>query len=209
MNKQAALINIDKDFQRAVEEAARLYESGEVFVYPTDTIYGFGCNPFNDHATEMIDTIKERKQEKRYILLIDSIDTLNNYVEFRNDNQKDFLNKIWPGPVSAVLNLNARMHSKLNYFTAAFRIPENKFCKELLASIKLPLVSTSVNRRDEKPLNDYKEIARMFGDKISAIFYTDKPGTVTASTLIDLTGEEPVLLREGKIKFVELMKKFG
>ena len=73
----------------------------------------------------------------------------------------------------------------------------------------MPLVSTSVNRTGSEPLNDPSLITQEFSSDVDAIFYSDKKSFFEASTLIDLTGDEPKLVREGRIKFVDLMKKLN
>ncbi len=73
----------------------------------------------------------------------------------------------------------------------------------------MPLISTSVNRTGNEPLNDPSLIIQEFSNEVDAIFYSEKKSYFEASTLIDLTTDEPKLIREGKIKFVELMKKLN
>lgn len=204
----AELINIDKKLDSAISKAKKYYLQGTVFIYPTDTIYGFGANPFNEEAVKRIDNIKGRKDSKPYILLIDGIDTLIKYVEIRNEKHLDFLLAIWPNPVSVVLNLNRRTQSILNVNTAAFRIPNHRFCLKLLQEIKMPLISTSVNKSNTKPLTEVSLIKDIFNSEVEAIFFTEKKSFVEASTLIDLSDSNPVLLREGKIKFDDLLEKF-
>ena len=204
----AELINVDRKLDSAVTKAKKFYLQGTVFIYPTDTIYGFGANPFNEEAVKKIDNIKERKDSKPYILLVDGIDTLIKYVDIRNEKHLDFLLAIWPNPVSVVLNLNRRTQSILNIKTAAFRIPNQRFCLKLLQEIKMPLISTSVNKSDTKPLTEVSLIKDTFNSEVEAIFFTEKKSFVEASTLIDLSDSNPVLLREGKIKFGDLLQKF-
>jgi L-threonylcarbamoyladenylate synthase len=206
--KGAELINIDKKLEAAINKAKKYYLEGTVFIYPTDTIYGFGANPFNEDAVKRIDYIKGRNETKRYILLIDSIDTLTKYVDIQNEKHLDFLLAIWPNPVSVVLNLNKKTQSILKQNTAAFRIPHQRFCLKLLEQIKMPLVSTSVNKADMEPLMELSVIKDTFISEVDAIFYTEKKSYFKASTLIDLSNSHPVLLREGKIKFEDLIEKF-
>ena len=206
--KTSELINIDRKFDIAVNKAKKYYLEGTVFIYPTDTIYGFGANPFNEEAINRINNIKGREDSKPYILLVDSIDTLSKYVDIQSEKHLDFLITIWPNPVSVVLNLNSRTRSILHNETAAFRIPNNRFCLKFLEQIKMPLVSTSVNRSGSEPLNEISVIKDSFLTEVDAIFYTEKKSFVNASTLIDLSNSHPVLLREGKIKFAELLQKF-
>src|SRR5690606_23249111 len=95
----------------------------------------------------------------------------------------------------------------LNIETAAFRIPHNRFCKKFLDAVNMPVISTSVNRSNEKPLFDPVLIEEEFGSEVDTIFYTNKKLTHEYSTIIDLSNNKPALIREGKIKFNDLLKK--
>jgi L-threonylcarbamoyladenylate synthase len=209
MNKVAKLIDIDNNLKFAVGEAKKIFFSGGVFIYPTDTIYGFGCNPFNYSAIKSLNNIKRREKGKPYILLVDSIETLLNYTDLQNDRTITFLKMIWPGPISIILNLSYKTRKLLNYNSAAFRIPDSDFCLNFLKEIKAPLVSTSVNISDGLPLDDSVQINNVFKKKVDAIFYDHQAGNYEASTLVDFTSEEPVVIRKGKINFVELWQKFS
>jgi len=209
MSKSEKLINVDSDIEFAVSEAKKIFYSGGIFIYPTDTIYGFGCNPFNNNALQTLNNIKGRVQQKQYILLVDSINTLLEYIDL-NDNQIiRKLKNIWPNPISFILNLNFKTRNLLKYNTAAFRIPDNIFCLNLLSELKVPLVSTSVNFSNQPPLTDYPSIKNEFADKVDAIFFMNEKENFGASTLVDLTKKHPKILRGGKNNFIELWKKFS
>ncbi len=206
--KKVNSLNIDENFDNAVNLATELFFNGGVFIYPTDTIYGFGGNPFNDEVLRKITIIKGRPDWKKYIHLIGSVEILKKYVEFNSEKIFDFLLNIWPNPVSVVLKLNEQTRDILGSETGAFRIPNNRFCLKLLNEIKMPLISTSVNRSGKQPLNDPDMIMQEFGKEVDAIFYTSKKSFFQASTVIDLTDDEPKLIREGKIKFTDITKNF-
>uniref|UniRef100_A0A7V3E7J2 L-threonylcarbamoyladenylate synthase n=1 Tax=Ignavibacterium album TaxID=591197 RepID=A0A7V3E7J2_9BACT len=201
-------INIDENFDEAFKSATELFFNGAVFIYPTDTIYGFGGNPFNDEVLRKITKIKGRPDWKRYIHLIGSVEILKKYVDINSEKVYDFLLNIWPNPVSVVLKLNEHTRDILGSDTGAFRIPNNRFCLRLLNEIKMPLISTSVNRSGKEPLNDPDMIVQEFGKEVDAIFYSTKKSFFEASTVIDLSDDEPKLIREGKIKFSDLIKSF-
>ena len=207
MNKKAKLFNVDNDFNYSVKEAVELYHNGKVFIYPTDTIYGFGCNPFNGRAVEKINKIKKREGSKQFIFLIDSLNTLFNYVVKPKKSYEELLGKIWPNPVSVILELNDEKKKSLQTETVAFRIPDHKFCMSLLKEIRSPLVSTSVNINNESPLKNYSAIYDKFSKDISTIFFTNNEENKEPSTLVDLRGEKPVIIRKGSIKFAELIQK--
>ena len=204
----ANMKDIDQDFDEAVALAKKLFFNGKIFIYPTDTIYGFGCNPFNDEAVSAILKLKGRDEAKRFILLIDSISSLLKYIDIKNENHIDFLISIWPNPITVVLNLNKNAKKIFNHETAAFRIPSHRFCLKLLSELKMPLVSTSVNRSGKPALNDIQSIKYEYSGQVDAVFYTEKPPSYESSTLIDLSGDSPMLLREGKYKFEDIMTKY-
>jgi L-threonylcarbamoyladenylate synthase len=139
--------------------------------------------------------------------LISDLENLLNFAEVTSQKQLAFLKLIWPGPVSVILNLNSRAKKLLDQEEAAFRIPRNIFCQKLLKKIKLPLISTSVNRSGQEPLNNPEAIKKEFYE-VDAIFYSEQKSLPAASTIIDLRCEKPVLVREGAINFVELFEKF-
>ncbi len=208
ITKNAELINIEADFDKAIQKAKKIYLEGSVFVYPTDTIYGFGANPFNLDAVKRIDEIKRREHGKLYILLVNSIEVLLKYIEIKSEKHLDFLLSIWPNPVSVVLSLNSKTSEILGTETAAFRIPNNRFCMKLLSELEMPIISTSVNRSNQPPMVDPSLIIDEFSSEIDTIFYSEKKCYYEASTLIDLSDSVPILLREGKIKFEEILEKF-
>ena len=206
--KNAEIINIDTGFEDAVQKAKKLYLEGSVFVYPTDTIYGFGANPFNEEAIKKIDEIKHRILGKMYIMLVNNIEVLTKYIEIKSEKHLDFLLSIWPNAVSVVLQLNTKTSELLKTKTAAFRIPNHRFCQRLTGELEMPIISTSVNRSSNPPMVDPNLIIDEFSSEVSAIFFTDKKCYYEASTLIDLSDSIPILLREGKIKFNDLIDKF-
>lgn len=203
------LIDIDDDLNFAIKKAKKLFFEGGIFAYPTDTIYGIGANAFNHDALEKIDKIKKREEWKRYILLIDSINSLMRYVKIDNEKHYDFLIEIWPNPVSVVLNLNEETKKLLMMETCAFRIPNHFFCQKLLNELKIPIVSTSANRSKQPPINDPDMIMQEFNYEIDAVFKTKKKSFNQNSTVISLAEGNLNLIRDGKISFNELEKKYN
>jgi L-threonylcarbamoyladenylate synthase len=209
VEKLTQIYNIEENFDDSIHTATHIYFEGGVFVYPTDTIYGFGANPFNKDALTKISFIKRRSIEKKYILLAADIEMVLKHVELTHESHADFLISVWPNPVSIVLKLNGYFRDIMESETMAFRIPNHNFCRKLLNDIKMPIVSTSVNRSDEPEMNDFTQISQEFNHEIDAIFFSEKPPLNIASTVINLTGKSPVLHREGMISFAELMAKFN
>jgi tRNA threonylcarbamoyl adenosine modification protein (Sua5/YciO/YrdC/YwlC family) len=209
VNKAAEKINIDNDENYALRRAVEIFKDGGLFIYPTDTIYGFGCNPFDESALKRLNDLKSREAEKQYIFLIDSIESLSKYCNTSNKTL-GVLKKIWPAAVSVVLNLNFETKKKISYSTGAFRIPDNTFCLNLLNRLKSPIISTSVNLINEKPYTNGESIINSnFAKRVDAILYTSIEIQSQVSTVVDLTGKNPKVLREGQINFMELWEKFA
>lgn len=208
-NNLVKSISVDENLDEAIKLAVELFFNGGVFVYPTDTIYGFGGNPFNDEVVRKIARIKGRPDWKRYIHLVGSVEILQRYIDIKSEKIFDALLKIWPNPISVILKLNTHTRDILGTDTTAFRIPNNRFCLKLLNEIKMPLISTSVNRSGNPPMNDPGMIIQEFGKEVDTVFFSENKSFFEASTLIDLTDEHPKLIREGKIKFADLIKYFS
>jgi len=209
MKKQTEIINIVQNQDYAISKAVEIYNNGRLFIYPTDTIYGFGCNPFNKSSMRNLHKLKGRENRKQYILLISSVEILSGYAEVP-DKISCILNKIWPAAVTVILTLKDETSKKLNYSTAAFRVPDNKFCLTVLNKINNPLVSTSVNVSGQDPLHTSEQIISSdLGKMVDAIFINTDDNHTEPSTIIDLTTNEPKVLRHGKINFMDLWKKFS
>ena len=206
---QNKLINIDNNPHLALTSAAELFRTGKIFIYPTDTIYGIGGNPFDQNVIKRISEIKVRDEKKHFIWLISDIENVLNYVDITIENHINLLQKLWPSPVTVILNLNDRTKEITNQETAAIRIPDNTFCLKLLKEISRPLISTSVNTSGETPLIKIEQIINKFTTHVDAIFFSSQQESEKSSTIIDLTSIEPKLIREGSIKFVELFKKLS
>lgn len=209
MSDPRKLFDIEKDPESASTIICELFHAGKIFVYPTDTIYGIGGNPFDFGVVNRIAKLKGRQVKKQFIWLISDTEKLINYVEITEDRQLEFLQKIWPGPVSVILNLNIRTKQITLQDTIAVRIPKNDFCLNLLKEISLPLISTSVNKSGEAPVNHVDQIIHNFANDMDAVFYHHGKIEEKSSTIIDLTSKQPKLIREGSIKFVELLRNFN
>lgn len=205
-NENKNIVNIDEQFELAIDLSVNLYQSGKIFIYPTDTIYGIGGNPFDKKVIERVSEIKGRNEKKQFIWLLSDLENVLNYVELSSDTHYNLLQNIWPGPVSVVFELNERTNQITNFDTIAIRVPDNYFCQRLLKEIKQPLISTSVNFSGQAPLTDNKEIIEQFSPIVDATFLTSANTIGLHSTIIDLSKKEPQLIREGSVKFIELLK---
>jgi len=89
--KESILVNIDNSFDESINLASELFFKGSIFIYPTDTIYGFGGNPFNEMAIKKISEVKGKVNWRRYIFLISDIEMLKSYAVINSEKYLDFL----------------------------------------------------------------------------------------------------------------------
>ncbi len=140
------MISKERDLRKAVEEAVKMLREGGVILYPTDTVWGLGCDATNAVAVDKIFKIKRREESKSLIMLVDGQDMLSRYIKEVPDvawqilevNDKP-LTIIYPG--AERLAANALPEEK----TAAFRIPDHQFCQALIRRFGRPIISTSAN----------------------------------------------------------------
>ncbi len=191
---------LNSNFQKT-DKVIRLLKSGKVGVMPTDTIYGIVGSALNPETVEEIYTLRQREKDKPFIILISSIDDLKRFEIRLTKEQKVFLEKNWPNPLSIVLVVNT---DKFKYLhrgknSLAFRMPNNGKLLELLRQTG-PLVAPSANPEGIKPAETATEAKKYFEDNVS--FCVDggilksKPSTIV-QLLEDGTN---IVLREGHFK---------
>ncbi len=140
------MISKERELRKAVEEAVKVLRNGGVILYPTDTVWGLGCDATNPEAVDKIYKIKHREESKSLIMLVDGPDMLARYIKVVPEvawqiieiNDKP-LTIIYPGAEG--LAANAIPEEK----TAAFRIPDHQFCQALIRRFGKPIISTSAN----------------------------------------------------------------
>lgn len=175
---------------------------GGVIVFPTDTVYGIGCDPYDWSAVQRIYRIKRREQKKPLPVLAYSIDDLEGIVEM-NPNSRKIAERFWPGQVTMVLGLKdpdlgraLGIEDKI-----AVRVPGGECVRRILEKCRL-LVGTSANLSGAKPFVDPRECIEGVPDY--DVFVDG--GTIEGggeSTVVDLTGE-PVVVREGAVTKEEI-----
>jgi len=161
---------MNKFFESDISNALRILESGGTLLYPTDTIWGIGCDATSAMAVEKVYRIKSRSEAKSLIILIDNIDKLSNYIEKVPDITGDLLASI-TNPVTIIYS-NARKLAQnviASDGTIAIRIVRDDFCSELIRRFGKPIVSTSANISGFDPPAVFSQIA----DEIkNAVDYT-------------------------------------
>lgn len=155
-----------------IKQIIQLLKSGRIGVLPTDTIYGIVGSALNPQTVEEIYRLRKRTPDKPMIILISSIEDVKRFGIKLTKKQKDFLEKIWPNPISVVLPCTNEKFKYLHRttFSLAFRIPKHDMLLTILKRVG-PLVAPSANFEAELPAENIDQAKKYFGDKIS--FYLD------------------------------------
>ena len=187
------IINIKN--KNCVEIAAKLIEEGKIIIYPTDTLYGFGVDATNRVAINNLNLLKKREQ--MYSIILNSIFDIDNFA-YINEQKLDYINKILPGAYTVILKSRKSNLSKLvnmNSGTIGIRIPKSNFILDVVKKIMKPIVTTSVNIHGKKSIENVNEMEKEFPE--INIFKKDLVTNSSGSTIIDLTKNDPKILRKG------------
>lgn len=185
---------------RFLKTAVEVLRNGGLIIYPTDSIYGLGCDLFNKRAIEKIYQIKGNDKRKSLSFICTDLKGISEYAYVSNAAYK-IMRRLLPGPYTFILNATRQVPKVLleKRKTVGIRVPDNIVCHALLAEFGNPVISTSACLQDQDYISDPDVIVSTFDRKVD-LFLDAGPGSVEPSTVIDLTRDEPVLIRKGKGK---------
>lgn len=180
-----------------------MLKNGEVIIFPTDTVYGIGASAFDSLGQQKIYEIKKRPASKRLSILCADINDIRKIAEVSSDAEK-IIKRYMPGGLTLVLPTKKEVISDFIGETVGVRIPNNELALAILRA-NGPMSTTSVNYSGLPPLNDYDEIVAEFADKVNKIYPNNEAISTVASTVINLTTSPYSLIREGDLKFSDVI----
>ncbi|HUG96539.1 MAG TPA: L-threonylcarbamoyladenylate synthase [Nitrososphaera sp.] len=193
----------------AVASCASVVKDGGVVVFPTDTIYGIGCDPYRDSSVERIFAIKGRDEKKPLPVLAYNTEDAEGIVSLGAAG-RILAGRYWPGALTIVAPIVDQKISRrvtAGSGSLAVRVPASECILSLLKQCKY-LVGTSANRSGEKPLKSAQEVLDSPLDGYDALLDGGQIEKGVESTIVDITGE-PRILREGAIKSKEVLETLG
>jgi tRNA threonylcarbamoyl adenosine modification protein (Sua5/YciO/YrdC/YwlC family) len=185
----------------AIKKVVEVLKNGGLVIYPTDTVYGLGCDITNTKALERIAKIKGVKLEKaNFSFICSDLSHISDYIKQIDTSTFKILKRALPGPYTFILPGNNNLPKEFKKkTTVGIRVPDNAIALEIVRQLGNPIVSTSIHDEDEvlEYSTDPELIFEKWQNLVDLVIdggYGDNIG----STIIDLSGFEPVVIREGK-----------
>jgi len=178
-----------------------------IFLHYTGSMFGIGCSAFSKEAIAKIDSLKDRKDKSGYIILIPDIDWLKRFDVQITPNVHRILQQYWAGELSVVLEVHDTTFQYVSQNgKVAFRIPVDELLREFIVKMDQPVISTSVNKSGEKPVQNLDEILIGFESLFDFAILPDdvQQSNNLPSTIIEFSDGKLDLIREGSISFSEI-----
>ena len=191
----------DKPSEAAIKKVVEVLKNGGLVIYPTDTVYGLGCDITNSRALEKLAKIKGVKLEKaNFSFVCSSLSNISDYVKQIDTATFKILKRALPGPYTFILPGNNDLPKDFRKKkTVGIRVPDNRIAIQIVEMLGNPIVSTSIHDEDEviEYSTDPELIFEKWQNQVDLVI-DGGYGENIASTIIDLTGHEPIVVREGK-----------
>lgn len=205
--KVRGLIENFDDFVRA----GNLLKNGEVVAIPTETVYGLAASAFSPEAVGKIFKAKGRPQDNPLIVHISDFDDLAEITEEVPESAVRLAENFWPGPLTMILKKNDKIPVEVTagLSTVAVRFPSHKYARAVIEAAGVPLAAPSANLSGKPSPTSAQHVMRDLAGKIPMIIDGGECEVGLESTVVDLTGEKPMLLRPGAVTLSELCRVLG
>ena len=196
------------NIQECATQAAEVMQNGGVIIFPTDTLYGLGVDAFSNAAVDKIFSIKGRDEGKpihcvvRDMAAADEIGQMNTFAHLIGKQH-------FPGPLTLIVKKKAILETGIvrGIETIGIRVPDNLFCLELASHFGRPYTATSANKSGSAPERSIENILEQLGKSAAQVDLIVDAGELPESkpsTVVDVSGNEPFILREGAIDAAEI-----
>jgi tRNA threonylcarbamoyl adenosine modification protein (Sua5/YciO/YrdC/YwlC family) len=185
---------------REIERVVSVLSEGGIVIYPTDTLYGIGCDALNVRAVEKICDLKGINPQKSNLSIIcNDLSAISEYAKVSTPLFK-LMKKNLPGPFTFILPTTSSLpRIYKNKKTVGIRVPDNNIIREIVSQLGNPVLSTSVKENDaEVEYSTDPELIHEKWGNIADMVIDGGPGGIEGSTVVDCTSGEPVIVRQGK-----------
>ena len=190
--------------EQGINQVLESYKKGKIIGFPTDTVYGIGCDPFNKNSISKIFDLKNRSDEKKFPILGYSKEDFEKIVQFNSKADK-ISEKFWPGQVTMLLPIRKEINDRIeNNGKLAVRVPNNECLLSILKQCKL-IVGTSANISGEESIVDSHDCIMKLPE-IDVLVDGGKINSSGESTIIDFVDDGLKIIREGAVSKKEIDK---
>ncbi|MFC1511950.1 L-threonylcarbamoyladenylate synthase [Candidatus Latescibacterota bacterium] len=190
----------------SITRAVVILRAGGVIVYPTETVYGIGCDPLDQRACERIQDLKGRRETKAMLLVASSRRQVEDMAGPLDPLASALADRFWPGPLTIVLKPAGTLPPHLLGPTGGggFRVSSDPVSTALARELGRPLVSTSANKTGTQPLVTFEEACAQFERLVDLVLPPAEKLSGVPSTLVDVTSGRLVVIRQGGISHDQL-----
>lgn len=188
----------DNPAQSLIQEAANILAKGGLVILPTETVYGIAANMLNHKAIERLYKVKQRPKDKPFSVHIDNKDKIEDFASDIPVVAYKLISQFWPGPLTLVLK------SKSKGETVGLRMPDNNIALRVIATSKVPIVCPSANLSGEPPSRDFDTAIKDLNGLVDLAIDSGPTKLGIESSVVDLTSDALVVLREGAVKKEEI-----
>ena len=197
--------------KKDIEEAARVLKAGGLVAFPTETVYGLGGNGLSRDAARKIYAAKGRPSDNPLILHVSKIEEVNPLVESIPEKAKLLMESFWPGPLTVILKKSEIVprESTGGLDTVALRCPDNALSLALIEKAGFPIAGPSANLSGSPSPTEASHVYHDLAGRIEGILDDGAVGIGVESTILDMSGDVPTLLRPGAITLEDLTEVLG
>ncbi len=194
-----------------IEDAAQIIRTGGVICFPTTSLYGLGADALNTHAVDRIFDIKGRSHQKPILIVIQHQRTLEKLVRRIPPMAEHIMQKFWPGKITLVFEAGDNLPSNLTAGTGKIgvRLALHRVAAALIQAVGSPITATSANLSGQPGCANIADLDAQIADHVDLILDAGELAGGKGSTVIDVTGEFPEILREGTVSASDILNFFN
>lgn len=211
MPATSSSVSVQETLGGQADEAVRVLRNGGVAAIPTDTVYGLAAAYDDEKAVDRVFSIKSRPSGLAIPLLLDDASSVERYVSDVPESFRALASAFWPGPLTIVLRKSPRVSDKLTAGrdTVGLRVPDHWLPRYISKSLDKAITGTSANLSGSPSLTTAQAVKEQLEDMVDLVIDGGESNGTTASTVVDLSGDRPTILREGTITLDDIERVIG
>ncbi len=214
MNKKTKIVVLtenDPKYAQVVQEAGKILREGGLVAFPTETVYGIGANALDEQAVKKIYVAKGRPSDNPLIMHVSDVHILKDYVQHIDDKSKRLIAKFWPGPLTLIFQKKDTVPDIITggLDTVAVRMPKHPIAHDIIHSAGIPIAAPSANISGKPSPTRGRHVVEDLNGRVDMIIDGGKTTHGLESTVLDMTGDIPSILRPGSITYSMIKAVIG